>query len=45
MKTKTSKVISFFPKPTRIVDKTQEEIMAERRRIRKEKLDKLLKRD
>jgi hypothetical protein len=32
-------------KTTRIVDKTQEEIIAERRRVRKEMLDKLPKRD
>jgi hypothetical protein len=44
MKEKSRKVVTFIPKPIRVVDKSQEDILAERKRIRQEKLDTLLKR-
>jgi hypothetical protein len=45
MKGNRKKLISFIPRTIKIVDKSQDEILAERRRTRKEKLAKLLKRD
>lgn len=45
MKAKNGKILSFIRKPIPVTDKSQEEIIAERRRIRKEMLDKLLKRN
>ncbi|WP_336775135.1 hypothetical protein [Paenibacillus sp. MMO-58] len=42
MEKKSPKILPFLSKPIRIIDKTQEEIIAERRAARKIKIDKLL---